>query len=162
MIHSVKSNTQTHVPYTDLDTHPHTHTQRWISLKWSFLYAFLWKNVPGSLACVCLLTEQLSTSKYHVPEGQGCRVSAIISVTRTKKILTNRKELWLVVRSRMCKIDGMLLQLIQVIEIHIIQSRSPEFAFCKWLIQHTRCTRGAFPLLHVQQGIVTVEVNCVG
>lgn len=109
------------------------------------------------------LTEQLSMSKYHFLEGQGCRASAIISVTRTKKkILTKCKQLWLVVRSRMYKINGMLLQLIQVVEIHIIQSRSPEFAFCKWLTQHTHSTQGAFPLLYVQQGFVTVEVNCVG
>ena len=73
------------------------------------------------------LAEQLSMSKYL--EGQGCRVPARISVTRRKNILANHKQLWLVVRSHTWKIKGMLLQLIQVIEIHIIQSRSSEFVF---------------------------------
>jgi len=37
------------------------------------------------------LAEQLSMSKYL--EGQGCRVPARISVTRTKNILANHKQL---------------------------------------------------------------------
>lgn len=62
----------------------------------------------------------------------------------------------------MCKINGMLLQLIQVAGIHVIQSRSPEAGFSKGLIQQSQCMWGASPAWHGQQGFVTAEDNCVG
>lgn len=111
------------------------HTQRWISLNWSFLYAFLWWNIPGALPWV----PSSQSSTYHLPAGQGCRVSAVTSVTSTKKSLANPRQLWLAVRSRMCEVNGMLPRVIQAVAIHITQPRSPEFAFCHWLTQQTRC-----------------------
>lgn len=52
----------------------------------------------------------------------------------------------------MCKINGMLPQLIQVAGIHIIQSRSPEAGFSKGIIQQSCCMRGASSAWRGQQG----------